>query len=216
MTSGCVPAAPAPGARAAAGVPAQAPSGSPPHPGPVKGLVEDALDALWRGHIEDDGFNALVLDAHLSWRQVMVLRAYAKYLRQGGTRFSHAYIERVLRSNTTVTRLLVRLFESRFDPARQAGQAERSEAITEEIRGELDDVAVLDHDRVLRAYLGLILATLRTNFFADQAAGHAPGAARGRFRTWWSSSTRRPCPTFPRPGRSSSCSSTHPGWKRCT
>ena len=130
---------------------------------------------MWRGHIEDDGFNALVLDAQLNWRQVMVLRAYAKYLRQAGTRFSHAYIERVLRSNTTVTRLLVRLFESRFDPARHSGQAERSEAITEEIRGELDDVAVLDHDRVLRAYLGLILATLRTNYFADQAAGHAPG-----------------------------------------
>ena len=72
--------------------------------------------------IEDDGFNALVLDAHLSWRQIMVLRAYAKYLRQAGTRFSQDYIERVLRSNTTVTRLLVRLFESRFDPARQAGR----------------------------------------------------------------------------------------------
>jgi glutamate dehydrogenase len=168
---------PAPAAGAApAGPPAtQAPATRPPHPGPVKGLLEDTLDALWRGQIEDDGFNALVLDAHLSWRQVMVLRAYAKYLRQAGTRFSQAYIERVLRSNTTVTRLLVRLFESRFDPARQAGQAERSEAITEEIRGELDDVAVLDHDRVLRAYLGLILATLRTNYYAGHAAGYAPG-----------------------------------------
>jgi glutamate dehydrogenase len=168
-------------AAARAAVPASAPAGQapaagPPHPGPVKGLVEDTLDALWRGQIEDDGFNALVLDAHLNWRQVTMLRAYAKYLRQAGTRFSHSYIERVLRSNTTVTRLLVRLFESRFDPGRQGGQAERSEAITEEIRGELDDVAVLDHDRVLRAYLGLILATLRTNYFADQAAGHAPGA----------------------------------------
>jgi glutamate dehydrogenase len=163
------------GGIAPAGPPAQAPAAGLPHPGPVKGLVEDALDALWRGQIEDDGFNALVLDAHLSWRQVMVLRAYAKYLRQAGTRFSHAYIERVLRSNTTVTRLLVRLFESRFDPARHRGQAERSEAITEEIRGELDDVAVLDHDRVLRAYLGLILATLRTNYFAGQAAGQASG-----------------------------------------
>jgi glutamate dehydrogenase len=163
------------GGTAPAGPPAQAPAAGLPHPGPVKGLVEDALDALWRGQIEDDGFNALVLDAHLSWRQVMVLRAYAKYLRQAGTRFSHAYIERVLRSNTTVTRLLVRLFESRFDPARHSGQAERSEAITEEIRGELDDVAVLDHDRVLRAYLGLILATLRTNYFAGQAAGQASG-----------------------------------------
>ena len=163
------------GSAAAAESPAQTPVGELPHPGPVKALVEDALEALWRGQIEDDGFNALVLDAHLSWRQVMVLRAYAKYLRQAGTRFSHAYIERVLRSNTTVTRLLVRLFESRFDPARHTGQAERSEAIAEEIRGELDDVAVLDHDRVLRAYLALILATLRTNYFADQAAGHVPG-----------------------------------------
>jgi glutamate dehydrogenase len=167
------------GGGAAAEATAQAPAGGPPHPGPAKGLVEDALDALWRGQIEDDGFNALVLDAHLSWRQVMVLRAYAKYLRQAGSRFSHAYIERVLRSNTTVTRLLVRLFESRFDPVRQGGQVERSEAITEEIRGELDDVAVLDHDRVLRAYLSLILATLRTNYFADQAAGHPPGPGAG-------------------------------------
>ena len=138
-----------------------------PAPSAVKGLFEDALSALWRGQIEDDGFNALVLDGHLSWRQISMLRAYAKYLRQAGTRFSQDYIERVLRSNTTVTRLLVRLFESRFDPPRQAGQAERSEAITEEIRGELDDVQVLDHDRVLRAYLALILATLRTNYYTS-------------------------------------------------
>jgi glutamate dehydrogenase len=155
-----------------------------PAPSAVKGLFEDALAALWRGQIEDDGFNALVLDAHQSWRQIMVLRAYAKYLRQAGSRFSQDYIVRVLRSNTTVTRLLVRLFESRFDPARQAGQAERSEAITEEIRGELDDVAVLDHDRVLRAYLALILATLRTNYFAAPVSpgGRPPGAPRPALR----------------------------------
>jgi len=155
-----------------------------PAPSAVKGLFEDALAALWRGQIEDDGFNALVLDAHQSWRQIMMLRAYAKYLRQAGTRFSQDYIERVLRSNTTVTRLLVRLFESRFDPARQAGQAERSEAITEEIRGELDDVAVLDHDRVLRAYLALIQATLRTNYFAAPVnpGGRPAGPPRSPLR----------------------------------
>jgi glutamate dehydrogenase len=148
------------------------PEAAPP-PGPVKALFQEALGALWGGQIEDDGFNALVLDAQLSWRQIMMLRAYAKYLRQAGTRFSQDYIERVLASNTTVTRQLVRLFESRFDPARQVGQAERSEALTEEIRGELDDVAVLDHDRVLRAYLALIQATLRTNYFTDTAARDA-------------------------------------------
>src|SRR5205823_396580 len=67
--------------------------------------------------------------------------------------------------NVAIARLLVRLFESRFDPGRQEGEAERSEAITEEIRGQLDEVAILDHDRILRSYLGLILATLRTSFF---------------------------------------------------
>jgi glutamate dehydrogenase len=154
--------------------------GGAARPGPVKVAFENALAALWRGGIEDDGFNALVLDAQLTWQQVVLVRAYAKYLRQAGTRFSQDYIERVLRSNTTVTRLLVRLFESRFDPAHQSGEAERSEAIAEEIQGELDDVAVLDHDRVLRAYLALIQATLRTNYFrptpggAGEAPGHVP------------------------------------------
>jgi glutamate dehydrogenase len=139
----------------------------------IKDQVEGALAALWRGEIEDDGFNALVLDAHLTWRQVVVLRAYAKYLRQAGTAFSQDYIEQVLRSNITVTRLLVTLFESRFDPARRTEEVELSEAIAEEIRGELDDVASLDQDRILRAYWGLIQATLRTNFF-QRAAGQAP------------------------------------------
>ncbi|HEX4658589.1 MAG TPA: NAD-glutamate dehydrogenase domain-containing protein, partial [Streptosporangiaceae bacterium] len=133
----------------------------------VKDLFGGALSALWRGDVEDDGFNALVLDGHLTWQQVVVLRAYAKYLRQAGSTFSQSYIERVLRSNITITRLLIRLFESRFDPDRQPGEAERSEAITEEIRGELDEVASLDQDRILRAYWRLILATLRTNYFTE-------------------------------------------------
>ena len=65
--------------------------------GQVKSLFEDALDRLWQEKIEDDGFNALVLDAHLNWQQVVVLRVYAKYLRQAGITFSQRYIERVLR-----------------------------------------------------------------------------------------------------------------------
>ena len=134
----------------------------------VAGQLEGALAALWRGEIEDDGFNALVLDAGLAWRQVVVLRAYAKYLRQAGTMFSQDYIAHVLRRNPVVTRRLVQLFESRFDPDRQAGEADRSEALIEEIRGELDDVAGLDEDRILRAYLGLVTATQRTNYLQSR------------------------------------------------
>jgi glutamate dehydrogenase len=133
----------------------------------VREQVEGALAALWDGRIEDDGFNALVLDAHLSWREVVVLRAYAKYLRQANITFSQDYIESVLRSNAPITRLLMRLFASRFDPAKTAGEAERSEAIAEEITGALDNVASLDEDRILRYYLGLINSTLRTNYYSN-------------------------------------------------
>ncbi len=139
----------------------------------VREQIEGALAALWDGRIEDDGFNAMVLDAQLTWRQVAVLRAYAKYLRQANITFSQDYIESVLRGNASIARLLVMLFESRFDPAKQAGEAERSEAITEEITGALDGVASLDEDRILRSYLGLIGSTLRTNYFST-ASGPVP------------------------------------------
>jgi glutamate dehydrogenase len=141
----------------------------------VRVVFEEALTALWHGETEDDGFNALVLTAGLTWREVTLLRATAKYLRQGGVRFSEDYVQRVLRSNPAITRLLVRLFESRFDPAKQDGAAERCEAITEEIRGQLDEVVSLDHDRILRSYLALIDATLRTNYYRTQSPGGADG-----------------------------------------
>jgi len=131
----------------------------------VAAQLEGALAALWNGEIDDDDFNALVLDARLTWRQVVVLRAYARYLRQAGTTFSQTYIAAVLRHNPVIARQLIRLFESRFDPDRHSGEAERGEALVEELTGELDEVASLDEDRILRAYLGLILATLRTNYF---------------------------------------------------
>jgi glutamate dehydrogenase len=131
----------------------------------VRAEFEAALTALWNDQTEDDSFNALVLDASLTWRQTVLLRTYARYLRQVGVRFSQDYVQRVLRANPAITRLLVRLFESRFDPVRQGGAAERCEAIAEELRGALDEVVSLDHDRILRSYLALIEATLRTNYF---------------------------------------------------
>ena len=141
----------------------------------VRPIFEAAVTALWLGQTEDDGFNALVLTCGLTWREVMLLRAFAKYLRQGGMRFSEDYVQRVLRSNAAITRLLVRLFESRFDPAKQDGATERCEAIAEEIRGMLDEVVSLDHDRILRVYLAMIDATLRTNYYQTQSRGGVDG-----------------------------------------
>ncbi|GAB3448249.1 NAD-glutamate dehydrogenase [Streptomonospora sediminis] len=143
-------------------------------PNRLKFLFEEAFTALWQGRGESDRFNALVMRGGLDWRQLTILRAYAKYLRQTGSTFSPAYIADVLVANVHLANLLVRLFESRFDPGLGTGRAERSEAITEEIRGELDLVASLDQDRILRSFLAAIEATLRTNYFQGGTAEPRP------------------------------------------
>ncbi|MEU5839129.1 NAD-glutamate dehydrogenase [Streptomyces diacarni] len=130
---------------------------------------QEAFTAVWTGHAENDGLNALVLSAGLTWRQAMVLRAYAKYLRQAGSTFSQAYIEDTLRGNVHTTRLLVSLFEARLDPTRRRAGHELIDGILEELTGALDQVASLDEDRILRSFLTVITATLRTNYF--QLAG---------------------------------------------
>ena len=133
-------------------------------------LFQDAVGAVWDGRSESDGFNMLVLGAGLTWRQVVILRTVAKYLRQTGSTFSQDYVESALASNLTLARTLVDLFEIRFDPSRYAGEAgserEAAEAaVCERITKGLDAVKSLDHDRIIRAFLGVITATLRTNFY---------------------------------------------------
>ena len=130
-----------------------------------------AFAAVWSGTAENDGFNALVLRSGLGWRQASILRAYVKYLRQGGVAFSQDYIEQVLSANTRIVRLLVRLFEAAFDPAHVSAGHELVDGMVEEIEGALDTVASLDEDRILRSLLAVIRATLRTNFYQLDAEG---------------------------------------------
>ncbi|MEU9133464.1 NAD-glutamate dehydrogenase [Kitasatospora sp. NPDC048540] len=132
---------------------------------------QEAFSATWTGKAENDGFNELVLTAGLNWRQAVVLRAYAKYLRQAGSTFSQDYMEDALRNNTHSTRLLVNLFEARLSPSHRSGAQELTEGIFEELNGALDEVVSLDEDRILRSFLHLINATLRTNFFQHAADG---------------------------------------------
>ncbi|MDF3302845.1 NAD-glutamate dehydrogenase [Streptomyces tropicalis] len=132
---------------------------------------QDAFAAAWNDKAENDGFNALVLSAGLTWRQAMVLRAYAKYLRQAGSTFSQDYMEDTLRNNVHTTRLLISLFEARMAPERQRAGHELVDALLEELDAALDQVASLDEDRILRSFLTVIKATLRTNFFQHAADG---------------------------------------------
>jgi len=143
-----------------------------PIPAEGSALFQDALRAVWDGLNESDGFNGLVLAAGLTWRQATLLRAYAKYMRQGGTPFAQDSIEDALKGNVEITHLLVNLFEARFDPGRQdAVGGEAIEQIDHRLTSAIDDVPSLDHDRILNSYRTLIRATLRTNFFQIDDAG---------------------------------------------
>jgi glutamate dehydrogenase len=139
----------------------------------IEVIFRDAFAATWNGAVENDGFNRLLLAAELSARQVVVLRAYCRYLLQTGVPFSQSYMERALAANPAIARSLVKLFETRFDPAaqRQRGNDRKAVSIVTQIRSELDAVSSLDDDRILRAYLTLAQATLRTNFYQTSADG---------------------------------------------
>ncbi|TDE94891.1 NAD-glutamate dehydrogenase [Occultella glacieicola] len=133
---------------------------------------EDAFLAVRTGHAESDGLNALVLRAGLTWRQVVILRTVARYLRQIGSTFSVEYLEAALVANPVLAARVVALFEARFDPDSTAGAADRDAAqarITAEIDADLEQVASLDQDRIVRAFVGVIAATLRTNYFRSGA-----------------------------------------------
>ena len=136
---------------------------------------KDAFAHAWLGEIENDGFNRLVLHAGLTWREIAVLRALARYLRQTGSTFSQAYMEETLAAHAGIVRKIVGLFRIRFDPAHGEGRDAEAVALAEDIEGEIDGVASLDDDRILRSFLRLVEAMLRTNYFQPGPDG-APRA----------------------------------------
>ncbi len=142
-----------------------------------KEQFQETFARVWVGEVENDGFNRLVVRAGLNWRGVVIIRAYSKYLRQAGIAFSREYMEATLADNAAIARLLVELFETRFDPAlgRSAKLMQKrsvaAKRIIDRITKLLDQVANLDEDRILRRFLNLIVCTLRTNYYQPGADG---------------------------------------------
>jgi glutamate dehydrogenase len=137
----------------------------------VREIFQDAFTEAWRGAVENDGFNRLVLGAELTWREVVLLRAIAKYLRQGGTMFSQAYMEEAVAGNPDLARLLVELFRLRFKPPPSEGTGAKARGLVGKIEEGLDAIASLDEDRILRSFLSVILGMLRTNYFQTAEDG---------------------------------------------
>ncbi|WP_287497005.1 NAD-glutamate dehydrogenase [Pandoraea sp. CB10b_02] len=138
----------------------------------ARSRFEEAFARIWAGDVENDDLNRLVLQAGLTWREVRILRAYAKYIRQVGSTFSNAYIESALTGNPSIAGMLVRLFLARFDPALgEEARASHAERLRGQIHAALEDVPNLDEDRILRQFLGVLEATLRTNYFQPDKGG---------------------------------------------
>jgi glutamate dehydrogenase len=150
----------------------------------VRPLFEEAFLRVADGQIENDEFNRLVLRAGLSADQVLVLRAYAKYLRQIGFALTPAFVESTFNAHPRIARLLVQLFRQRFEPVDGRTAAEREVdcgATAKEILQALEGVENLNEDRVLRQYLALIQATTRTNFWRTGDKGERRGFLSFKF-----------------------------------
>jgi len=133
--------------------------------------LDEAFVAIWDDRASIDGFNALIVTGGMGWRDVLVLRAYARYMRQIGSPFSQSLIEEVVTANHLVARMLVNLFRARFAPTLDGDRSAGEREIVAAIEEALDEVASLDQDRILRSFLALIRATLRTNFFQSGPDG---------------------------------------------
>ena len=137
----------------------------------IEHIFPEAFGRVWTGEVENDGFNRLVVRAGLAWHEVLVVRAYAKFLRQARSAFSQAYMQDTLIGSPLFTRLLIDLFTLRFDPDDQEDAAGRMREVQRRIRAALTEVQSLDEDRILRRFLNLVRHTVRTNHFQRSPEG---------------------------------------------
>ena len=127
-------------------------------------LFSDAFIAIWYGEADNDPFNKLILGAGIAWRDIVMLRAYAKYLKQIRFGFSHFAIAKTLLDHSALVKKIVALFHARFNPEKQVS-LEKQADLESSILESLNEVSNLNEDRVLRKYVELVMATIRSNYF---------------------------------------------------
>ncbi len=130
----------------------------------VHTIFQDAFNKIWLGDAENDLLNVLVLEAELTWREVVILRAYTKYLRQTGFTYSAQYVAETFIKYPEIAKSLVKLFHVLFNPKIKKDDKE-IEAIESVIAQKIEAVALLDEDRIFNRVFSVIKATLRTNFY---------------------------------------------------
>lgn len=139
-------------------------------PGKYRDEFSKAFLNIWNGRAENDSYNKLVLQAKLTWREVAMLRGYAKYMKQTQFGLSLEYIAETLIQYTQITDNLSELFSARFNPEKQKG-VHLVEHWANEIEQRLEEVNNINEDRIFRRYVELMMATLRTNFYQENSKG---------------------------------------------
>ena len=134
----------------------------------VSARFRAALTNVWNNRLENDGFNRLVLMGGLTGREASILRAYAKYMRQIGVTFSQTYIESTFANYPHIASQIVNLFAKRFS-VKSPASSKTLDKLIAQIYLELENVANLDDDRIIRLYVDMIVATLRTNYYQKDA-----------------------------------------------
>ncbi|WP_286978384.1 NAD-glutamate dehydrogenase [Pseudomonas sp.] len=161
--------------------------------------LQDAFVNIVSGNAENDAFNRLVLMAAMPWREVAFLRAFARYQKQIRLGFSLSYVAATLVNHADIAKELVRLFRTRFYLARKLtveDLEDKQQKLEQAITSALDNVAVLNEDRILRRYLDLIKATLRTNFYQPDASGHNKSYFSFKFNPRLIPEIPKPVPMF--------------------
>jgi glutamate dehydrogenase len=130
-------------------------------------VVERSIAAVLEGHAENDGFNQLLVGAGLGPRDVVLFRAWFRYLRQTGLSYSLSTVVEALRRAPNVARGLIALFDARHDPTMSGDREDAVGKADEAINRGLSQVAAIDEDRILRLFRGVVTATLRTNAYAE-------------------------------------------------
>jgi glutamate dehydrogenase len=135
-------------------------------------LLEEAFLAAWTGKTEDDAFNRLILLTGMNARDVTVLRAYARYLRQAGIAYSQGLIAETLNKYPAIAHDIFRLFAARMDPSlEESEREEKAGGLQAGLEDALNAVPSLDEDRILRRMMNAVLSTLRTNYFQRDENG---------------------------------------------
>ncbi len=161
----------------------------------VREDFEEACQKIWHGQSENDPFNKLILAAQLDWQEVLMLRAYARYMKQTAFPASHHFIAETLVRYGDIAKKLVTYFHLRFDPEQQQNQGD-SQALHEELLAALEAISNLSEDKVLRRYIELMDATLRTNYYQQRSDEEAHESLTFKFNPKALSDIPRPRPQF--------------------